>query len=69
MNNALILHGTVVMVFAALVFFLRARQARRELDESMTVENAIPMVSNLNTVGKLEGTTEELESVNLKDLS
>ncbi|KAI9569600.1 MFS general substrate transporter [Boletus coccyginus] len=67
MNNALILHGTIVMVFAVLVFFLRARQARRELDESMTAENAIPMVSDLSTDGKLEGITEAVESV--KDLS
>ncbi|KAH7888728.1 MFS general substrate transporter [Phlebopus sp. FC_14] len=35
MHNALILNGTVVMAFGVLVFFIRARQARRALDEVM----------------------------------
>lgn len=33
------------MVFGVTVFFVRARQARRELDETMAAENAVPMVS------------------------
>ncbi|KAG6372329.1 major facilitator superfamily domain-containing protein [Boletus reticuloceps] len=61
MKNAIILHGTIIMVFAVLVFFVRARQARRELDEAMAAANAVPMVSSPGTTGKLE-TTEELES-------
>lgn len=35
MRDALILHGCVVMVFSSLIFFLRAKQARREVDEAM----------------------------------
>lgn len=35
MHAALILHGCIVMVFGALVFALRAKQVRRELDETM----------------------------------
>ncbi|KAF8135477.1 MFS general substrate transporter [Boletus edulis] len=61
MKNAIILHGTIVMVFAVLVFFVRAREARRELDEAMAAANAVPMVSSPGTTGKFE-TTEELES-------
>ena len=67
MNNALILHGTVVMVFGVVVFFVRARQARRELDETMAAENAVPMIPYRDTAGKLEGTREEL--VLMKDFS
>ncbi|KAG8213882.1 major facilitator superfamily domain-containing protein [Butyriboletus roseoflavus] len=63
MNNALIFHGTVVVVFGVVVFFVRARQARRELDESMAAESAIPMISGPNTDGKLEEATEKLESM------
>jgi len=59
MNNALILHGTMIMVFGVIVFFVRARQARREMDETMAAENAIPMVPCRDTAGKLEGTREE----------
>ncbi|KAH7921403.1 MFS general substrate transporter [Leucogyrophana mollusca] len=33
MRNAFILHGVLVMVFGSAVFFLRAKQARREMDE------------------------------------
>jgi hypothetical protein len=46
MNNALIFHGTMIMVLGVSVFFVRARQARRELDETMAAENAVPMVSS-----------------------
>ncbi|KAH0827810.1 major facilitator superfamily domain-containing protein [Lanmaoa asiatica] len=63
MDNALILHGTVVVVFGSVVFFIRARQARRELDETMAAESAIPMVSSPNVAGKLEETTEELKTI------
>ena len=35
MHGALILQGCVVMVFGALVFILRVRQVRREMDETM----------------------------------
>lgn len=35
MHGALILQGCVAMVFGALVFVLRARQVRREMDETM----------------------------------
>jgi MFS family permease len=66
MNNALILHGVVVMVFGVLVFFVRARQARRELDESMARENVVPMVST-SAAGKHDERTEE--PVATKDLS
>ena len=62
MDNALILHGTVVLVFAALVVFVRARQARRELDEAMATENDVPMASDPNS-RELDRTTEELESM------
>lgn len=62
MDNALILHGTVVLVFAALVVFVRARQARRELDEAMATENDVPMASGPNS-RELDRTTEELESM------
>jgi len=39
MHIALILHGCVIMVFGLLVFLLRAKQARREIDESMMKNN------------------------------
>lgn len=51
------------MVFAVLVFFVTARQARRELDETMATESTVPMVSNPNTTVTLEETTERLELV------
>jgi len=35
MHGALILQGCVAMVFGALVFVLRAKQVRREMDETM----------------------------------
>ena len=35
MHGALILHGCVTMAFGALVFILRTRQVRREMDETM----------------------------------
>lgn len=34
-HAALILHGCVIAVFGSLVFLLRAKQARREIDETM----------------------------------
>ncbi|KIK90790.1 hypothetical protein PAXRUDRAFT_151101 [Paxillus rubicundulus Ve08.2h10] len=42
MHDALILHGSVIMAFATLAFFVRARQARRELDEVMVGGSATP---------------------------
>lgn len=65
MSKAIIFHGTVVVILGLLVFFVRARQARRELDETMAVENAIiPMVSNSNyPTEKSETTTEEHELI------
>ncbi|KAF8554732.1 MFS general substrate transporter [Imleria badia] len=63
MNNAIILQGTVVMVFAGLVLFVRARQARRELDEAMAAENTVPMVSSPSVAEGVGRTTEELESM------
>lgn len=63
MNNAIIFQGTVVVVFGVVVFFVRGRQARRELDETMAVESVIPMVSSPNSDGKLGITTETLELI------
>lgn len=60
MNNALIFHGTTILVFGVLVFFVRARQARRELDETMAAESVVPAVSSPNAADKLE-TIETLE--------
>ena len=63
MSRAIILQGTVVLVFGALVFFIRARQARREMDESMAAENAARVVSSLNTAGELEAKVEAHDSI------
>lgn len=54
------------MVFGGSIFFVRARQARREMDETMAAESAIPAVSNLDSAGKLEGTVEGSESIGLE---
>ena len=35
MRSALVLHSVFVMVICASIFFLRAKQARREMDERM----------------------------------
>lgn len=35
MRTALVFHGVIVMVFGASVFFVRAKQVRREMDERM----------------------------------
>jgi len=35
MRTALIFHGVIVMAFGASVFFVRAKQVRREMDERM----------------------------------
>ncbi|KIJ67994.1 hypothetical protein HYDPIDRAFT_107555 [Hydnomerulius pinastri MD-312] len=45
MQNALILHGSIVMAFAVLVFFVRARQARKEMDEVMAGGGAATTVA------------------------
>lgn len=63
MRNALVFHGAMVMVFGTLVFFLRARQARRELDETMAAENAVPMVSSPNVAEKSGETKHHFEVV------
>lgn len=66
MNSALILHGTTVMVVGVLIFFVRARQARRELDERMAAENVFPVGFAHSTAGEHNRTTKEL--VAMKDL-
>jgi FLVCR family MFS transporter 7 len=35
MRSALVLHGVFVAVFSVLILFVRAKQARREMDERM----------------------------------
>lgn len=59
MNHAVIFHGTIVVVFGVSIFLVRARQARREMDETMAnVESAVPLVSIPDTAKE----TERLES-------
>ncbi|KAF9241533.1 major facilitator superfamily domain-containing protein [Melanogaster broomeanus] len=62
MRNALILHGSVVVAFGTLVFFIRARQARRELDEVMAREGVVPSSANEGGVVSSR-TTGEIDSV------
>ncbi|KAL4073952.1 major facilitator superfamily domain-containing protein [Scleroderma citrinum] len=59
MHDALILHGCVVMVFGALVFFLRAKQIRREMDEAMMKNNAFLGNTTTGTAGTAEGGSAE----------
>ncbi|KAL4073954.1 major facilitator superfamily domain-containing protein [Scleroderma yunnanense] len=56
MHSALVLHGCIILVFDSLVFFLRAKQVRREIDEVMTRNSAL--LANAPPVSTLEGTIE-----------
>ncbi|KAF8844366.1 MFS general substrate transporter [Paxillus ammoniavirescens] len=71
MHDALILHGSFIMVFATLAFFVRARQARRELDEAMvgggatpsppTAGAAVESKAGLSKLGEVESVREDGE--------
>ncbi|KAI6040338.1 major facilitator superfamily domain-containing protein [Pisolithus marmoratus] len=55
MHDALIFHGCVVMVCGSAIFFQRAKQARREMDEVMiinTVSRSAPDAADLGPVGQ-----------------
>ncbi|KIJ18763.1 hypothetical protein PAXINDRAFT_110383 [Paxillus involutus ATCC 200175] len=69
MHDALIFHGSFIMAFATLSFFVRARQARRELDEAMvdgcatsppTASAAVESKAGLSkTLGEVESVRED----------
>ena len=64
MNNAIILQGVIVLVFGAGVFFVRARQARREMDETMAAQHAALVASNSNnTVTEFDEETKGPQSI------
>ncbi|KAG6331792.1 hypothetical protein ID866_7298 [Astraeus odoratus] len=69
MHNALILHGCVIMVFGAFVFILRAKQARREMDETMMRRDALSDTVVAAEEGRIEhGAHMEMPDVNLSQV-
>ncbi|KAI6037951.1 major facilitator superfamily domain-containing protein [Pisolithus marmoratus] len=57
MHNALILHGCVVMVLSSSVFFLRGKQARREVDEVMMKDRDLGSSPDTVNAGEAEQRT------------
>lgn len=66
MRAALVLHSVFLMVFSSLIFFVRAKQVRREMDERMASAHVhvevVPMEKmGSNTSGESTGSIEKEE--------
>ena len=69
MHSAFVLHAVFVMVLSVSVFFIRAKQARRELDEHMEMQAHGHMVAVPNMPmdkGKSSGSIKKDESIREK---
>ncbi|KAF9227412.1 MFS general substrate transporter [Gyrodon lividus] len=67
MHDALIFHGSVIIAFGTLVFFVRARQARRELDEAMAGQGVVPSSPTVGAGVVSSRRMHEAESVRDED--